>query len=90
MVTLQWWLQQLAVRMMSQTHNFCDIFANFIAALAVVLSCIRLFFVNTASDIGHVDFLEKAHELGDYVIVGIHSDPVSDLGAVDSYCFGIL
>ncbi|XP_030372881.1 ethanolamine-phosphate cytidylyltransferase isoform X1 [Scaptodrosophila lebanonensis] len=26
--------------------------------------------------VGHLDFLEKAHELGDYLIVGLHTDPV--------------
>lgn len=26
--------------------------------------------------IGHLDFLEKAKELGDYLIVGLHTDPV--------------
>lgn len=26
---------------------------------------------------GHVDFLEKARAEGDYVIVGLHTDPVS-------------
>lgn len=29
------------------------------------------------SDVGHVDFLEQASKHGDYVIVGIHTDPVS-------------
>lgn len=26
--------------------------------------------------IGHLDFLEKAKELGDYLIVGLHTDPI--------------
>lgn len=26
--------------------------------------------------IGHLDFLEKAKQLGDYLIVGLHTDPV--------------
>ena len=26
--------------------------------------------------IGHLDFLEKCAELGDYLIVGLHTDPV--------------
>lgn len=26
--------------------------------------------------VGHLDFLEKARELGDYLIVGLHTDPV--------------
>lgn len=25
---------------------------------------------------GHLDFLEKARKLGDYLIVGLHTDPV--------------
>ena len=29
------------------------------------------------SDVGHLDFLQKAADLGDYVIVGLHSDSVS-------------
>ena len=27
--------------------------------------------------VGHLDFLEKVAELGDYVICGVHTDPVS-------------
>ena len=27
--------------------------------------------------VGHLDFLEKVGKLGDYIIVGIHTDPVS-------------
>lgn len=27
--------------------------------------------------IGHLDFLEKCSKLGNYIIVGIHTDPVS-------------
>lgn len=26
--------------------------------------------------VGHLDFLEKASKLGDYLIVGLHTDPV--------------
>jgi len=32
-------------------------------------------------DVGHLDFLEKARKQGDYLIVGMHSDPV---------CYGFL
>lgn len=26
--------------------------------------------------VGHLDFLEQAHKLGDFLIVGLHTDPV--------------
>lgn len=26
--------------------------------------------------VGHLDFLEKAKQMGDYLIVGLHTDPV--------------
>jgi hypothetical protein len=36
-----------------------------------------LHFLSTLLDVGHLDFLEKARKQGDYLIVGIHTDPVS-------------
>lgn len=39
----------------------------------------RIVYVAGAFDlfhIGHLDFLEKASALGDYLIVGLHTDPV--------------
>ena len=33
--------------------------------------------LNTTADVGHLDFLEKASKEGEYLIVGIHTDPVS-------------
>jgi len=35
--------------------------------------------------IGHLDFLEKARKLGDYLIVGIHSDPVVNVYKGSNY-----
>ena len=35
--------------------------------------------------IGHLDFLEKAKELGTYLIVGLHTDPVVNR-SVSSWC----
>ena len=31
----------------------------------------------TLSDVGHLDFLQQVSKHGDYIIVGVHSDPVS-------------
>lgn len=35
--------------------------------------------------LGHLDFLEKAKAEGDFVIVGLHTDPVSNLLSILNY-----
>lgn len=42
---------------------------------------------HTLSDIGHLDFLEKASKMGDYLIVGVHTDPVSYKYAVSGQTY---
>lgn len=49
------------------------------------LGCSRNEFVPlTWTDVGHVDFLEKAAAQGDFLIVGLHTDPVSGRSIVIS------
>lgn len=38
---------------------------------------IVVFVLDDPEDVGHLDFLEKAAAEGNFVIVGLHTDPVS-------------
>ena len=40
------------------------------------------------SDVGHLDFLEQASKLGDYMIVGVHTDPVINVVPLPSVING--
>lgn len=35
--------------------------------------------------VGHLEFLEKAKQMGDYLIVGLHTDPVVNLYKGSNY-----
>ena len=49
------------------------------------LQHISILFLNSVLDVGHLDFLEKAAELGDYLIVGLHNDAVSWCTTIEVY-----
>lgn len=58
-------------------------YCNYVDKVSKKDSClwklVLVFFLNLFEDVGHLDFLEKVSQLGDFLIVGLHTDTVSIL-----------